>query len=197
MCVALVIAGVASSGIGIIQVFARGIPDDVWISSTGYVGRASGNLRQPNQLGTLLLWSLMASIWLFEARVLRFRTTVALAAAFVLVLVLTGSRAGLLGLAIIVAWCSVERRLSRRARGILFFSPIFYAVCWAAVFAWARDVGDAFGDWDLRRQNVGFTSGRAQLWSQAWRLIINDPWTGVGCRPIQLRDHADTDGRAG
>jgi ABC-type Mn2+/Zn2+ transport system permease subunit len=55
--IALAVAGVASALIGLVQVFAPKLPDGDWIALAAIVGRATGNLRQPNHLSSLLLWS--------------------------------------------------------------------------------------------------------------------------------------------
>ena len=49
------LAGLAGVAIGCVQVFAPGLTDGQWIARSGYVGRAVGNVRQPNHLATLLL----------------------------------------------------------------------------------------------------------------------------------------------
>ena len=61
-------AGIASSAIGLVQVFAPHLADGDWIALASPPGRATGNLRQPNHLSSLLLWSVVAAIWLGEAR---------------------------------------------------------------------------------------------------------------------------------
>jgi hypothetical protein len=55
------VAGVLNLGIGLVQVFAPDWPDGDWIAASGIVGRAVGNLRQPNHLSSLLLWSAIAA----------------------------------------------------------------------------------------------------------------------------------------
>jgi hypothetical protein len=59
-CIALVVAGVASSAIGLIQVLAPQLADGDWIAQASLPGRATGNVRQPNHLSSLLLWSVVA-----------------------------------------------------------------------------------------------------------------------------------------
>jgi len=56
-CLAWVAAGVANAGVAIVQVFAPTWPDGDWIARSGIPGRAVGNLRQPNHLSSLLMWS--------------------------------------------------------------------------------------------------------------------------------------------
>ena len=87
-CVALVVAGVANSLIGVLQVFAPQWADGDWIAPVATAGRAVGNLRQPNHLSSLLLWSLIGVVWLGEARLLRRIFMMPLAALLLFVVVL-------------------------------------------------------------------------------------------------------------
>ena len=50
-------AGLLNSAIALIQVFAPQWADGDWIARSAIPGRAVGNMRQPNHLATLLLWS--------------------------------------------------------------------------------------------------------------------------------------------
>ena len=91
-------------------------------------GRATGNLRQPNHLSSLLLWSVVAAVWLGEAKVLDRRLALGLAVAFIYVVVLSASRTGALGMLTLAALgparpppvaadahrCSCSRRCSTR-----------------------------------------------------------------------------------
>ena len=68
---AMLVAGVASLLVGLVQVFAPDATGTEWIARTGIAGRAVGNLRQPNHLSTLLLWSAVAVVPLLETQALR------------------------------------------------------------------------------------------------------------------------------
>ncbi len=108
---ALAAAGLCSLWIGLMQVFAPSWVDGTWIARAGIPGRAVGNLRQPNHLSTLLLWSAVAAVPLVEAQTLRRHVAarITLCALFALVLfgvVLSGSRTGLLGVTVLLAWGS-------------------------------------------------------------------------------------------
>ncbi|MGE0226824.1 MAG: pilin glycosylation ligase domain-containing protein, partial [Acetobacteraceae bacterium] len=65
-CVALLIAGVAGTLIGFVQVYAPQWADGTWIAVSANGDRAVGNLRQPNHLSSLLLWAMIATVWLGE-----------------------------------------------------------------------------------------------------------------------------------
>ena len=56
-CWAWLIAGLLNVAIALVQVFWPDMADGDWIAVSGIAGRAVGNLRQPNHLSSLLLWS--------------------------------------------------------------------------------------------------------------------------------------------
>lgn len=175
LCVAFVVAGVASSGIGLIQVFLPSLLDRAWLATLSVPGHATGNMRQPNLLSSLLVWSIIAAIWLVEARAIRRRTGVALALMFLYVVVLTGSRTGALELLVLMAWGASDRSLSRYSRWLLLLAPAIYGVLWGVTNAWAY-YGDHVVGGSLRLTS----SGRFVIWSEALSLIASHPWFGVG-----------------
>ena len=130
---AFLLAGIASLLIGLAQVFAPDASGSQWIARTGIPGRAVGNLRQPNHLSTLLLWSSVAVVPLLETPALRRHVAVkvalcALFAGMLFGVVLSGSRTGLVGVAGLVFWGLLDRRLSRASRGLLMASPLICLV---------------------------------------------------------------------
>ncbi len=67
----LAVAGLLSAGVAVIQLFAPGLADGTFVARSGGGGRAAGNLRQANHLATLMLWSVVAVVWLAERRLRR------------------------------------------------------------------------------------------------------------------------------
>jgi O-antigen ligase len=203
-CVALVVAGLASSAIGLIQVYAPQWTDGNWIAHTPSGGRAVGNVRQPNHLSSLLLWSIVAAVWLGEVRWLSRNVASAMALLFVFVLVLSASRTGALGTVTIAAWGLVDRRLSRQARVALLLAPIAYALIWLGAVEWAHASGQAFGGENRFSASGDVSSSRFAIWSNTLDLIRAHPWLGVGFgefnfawtltpfpgRPREFFDHA-------
>ena len=178
-CIALVIAGVASTVIGLIQVFAPGWADGDWIASSA-PGRATGNLRQPNHLSSLLLWSVIAAVWLGEARVLVRWLAVALALIFIYVIVLSASRTGALGMLTLAGWGLLDRRLSRRMRVLLVLAPFVYGAMWWGTSAWANYSHNVFGGQTRFGGGGDISSSRFAIWSNTLSLIAQRPWFGVG-----------------
>ena len=191
LCVALVVAGVLSVAVGMVQVFAPSWADGQWIASTSLEGRASGNLRQPNHLSSLLLWSLVASLWLFESlcglrRPLARAGLLLLAVGFIFGLVLSGSRTGMLGVLALAVWGALDRTLSRRSRLVLCLSPVIYALCWGGLTTWADLTGHVFGGAARLRSETDISSSRFGIWSDTLGLIAQHPWFGVGWGEFNL-----------
>jgi O-antigen ligase len=179
-CIGLVVAGVLCSAVGIVQVFAPGWADGNWIARSGLEGRAVGNMRQPNHLSSLLLWAIVAAVWLGEARVLRRGSGALLALLFVFVVVLTGSRTGALSMLLLTAWGALDRRLSRPARGLLIAAPLLYGACWLATGAWADATHHVFGGETRFSTQGDVSSSRLAIWANTLTLIRMHPWAGVG-----------------
>ena len=144
-CWGWVVAGLLNVAIGAVQVFWPALPDGNWIAHSGYPGRAVGNLRQPNHLSSLLLWSCIASAALLQlGRISRGIATLFFAA-FVFTVVLTASRTGLVSVLLLALWGALDRRLSRPVRLLLGAAPLIYAVSWLGMAQWAALSSSSFG----------------------------------------------------
>ena len=179
-CIGLVVAGLASSAIGIIEVFVPDWADGDWIASTTIAGRAVGNMRQPNHLSSLLLWGLIAALWLGQTGVLRRGVDSLLALLFIFVIVLSGSRTGAVGMLMLAVWGGLDQRLSRRARALLLLAPVAYAACWFATSAWADYSQHVFGGETRFSSKGDISSSRYGIWANTLTLIGMHPWVGVG-----------------
>ena len=179
-CVGLLVAGIASALIGLLQVFKPLAPDGDWIAIAAIAGRATGNLRQPNHLSSLLLWSIVAAVWLGEVKTIDGRVALVLALVFLYVVVLTGSRTGALGTLTLAGWGLLDRRLSRRARIALVLAPLVYAAAWWLTSQWAALSHQVFGAQTRFSASDNFSSNRVAIWSNALSLIASHPWLGVG-----------------
>jgi O-antigen ligase len=180
-------AGAASTTIGLIQIFAPAWADGEWIARSGLPGRAVGNLRQPNHLATLLLWSTVSTVPLLEMCRRTPRRRVAggwLGALFVLLLfgiVLSGSRTGLVGVSILLLWGLLDARLSRASRALLIASPLICISSWGLLEALTSAQGSAAHLGTAARAGEGDpSSGRFAIWRDTLALIALNPWLGVG-----------------
>jgi O-antigen ligase len=184
---AWVVAGLASALVALVQVFAPQWADGQWIARSGIAGRAVGNLRQPNHLATLLLWSVAALVPLHEAcrgssRARAASVAAWLAAALLLFgVMLSGSRTGLLGVVVLAAWGLLDRRLSGAARALLLATPLLCAAGWI-LLEWlaAAQSGPAALGAAARVGERDASGGRFSIWRDTLALISQHPWLGVG-----------------
>lgn len=203
LCCALVLAGLLSVAIGIVQVFLPNWCDGDVIARSSFSGRAVGNLRQPNHLSTLLVWAAIGAVWLGEAKALHRSVASTLHAVMVFGVVLSASRTGLVGVLILAIWGLLDRRLSRTSRLLLVLSPVIYACSWFALAAWAELSQQVFGGEQRLTVEGPLSTTRYGIWSNTLTLIARHPWTGVGFgefnfawtltpfpgRPVEFFDH--------
>ncbi len=177
LCWALVMAGLLSSAVGVIQVFAPDLANGQWIAISAAEGRASGNLRQPNHLSTFLLWSVIAALWLAESGRMHRAAAGGFAYAFIFTLVLTASRTGVVGVGILALWGALDRRLSRPARVMMLAAPVAYFLFWAGLATWAHG---SFGGEARLTDTADSPNSRRHIWANTLSLISRHPWFGVG-----------------
>jgi hypothetical protein len=201
--VGLTVAGTLSAVVAMIQVFWPGLTEgdvmDKLIARSGLVGRAVGNLRQPNHLASVLLWGLIALVPLAEWRP---RWRWALGACGLLMMfavLLSASRTGWLGLAVLfvwgvadlVAWIvdrrdgkeaeseAANRRLQAAQRYALLLVPAIAAVMWFGLDRWAAETHHVFGA-HARLAEHDVSSSRIGIWGNTLAMIRQQPWTGTG-----------------
>lgn len=140
-------------------------------------GRVPGNLGQPNHLSTLLLMGGVAMAYAHERGLIR-GTVLALGAAFLsLVLVLTSSRSGLVGVV------AVSIFMVCKSRGRALQLPVRGVVIWGSGFLLATWLLPHLSQWLLvgdRGLSLTTTSGRLVMWEQVARGIAERPWLGYG-----------------
>lgn len=185
LCAGWVVAGVLNTAIGAVQVFAPQWPDGRWIARSGLAGRAVGNLRQPNHLSSLLLWAAMAVVPLVERGRLRRGLGAGLFALLCFAVVLTASRTGVLGIGLLALWGLLDRRLARPTRALLLLAPVFYALGWLGLSAWAEASHHAFGG-ETRLAEADLSGSRFGIWANTLALIRRQPWAGVGFGEFNL-----------
>jgi len=179
VCQGLALAGVLSVVVAIVQVFIPGWADGTLIAGSAIEGRATGNLRQPNHLRSLLLWSGIAVLWLAETQRLGRRIAAALLLAFVFALVLAASRTGIVGVGLLALWGVLDRRLSRFTRGALMLAPLAYLVFFGGLALWSHFSHDVFGG-ESRLSEAESPNSRLNIWFDTLVLIARHPWLGVG-----------------
>ncbi len=200
-CMALIFTGVLNTLVGMVQVFAPQWADGQWIATASVPGRASGNLRQPNHLSSLLLWAAVALVWMLETgwgwgrrqdgtdharRKLVVFSTALLGSLFMLGLVLSASRTGTLGVIVLALWGALDRQRPRAVRAMLLLSPLVYALCWLGLTEWARESHQVFGGAARLTADGDMSSSRFGIWANTLELIAQHPWFGVGFGEFNL-----------
>ena len=179
------IAGLLNVVVALIQVFAPSLPDGSWIAASTIVGRAVGNLRQPNHLSSLLLWSCISAVALLELKRLSLRAAALALALLIFAVVLSASRTGLVSVLLLALWGLVDRRLSRPARLLLLAAPLLYALSWQAMVWWAQAAELSFGG-AARIAEADLSGSRFGIWRDTWALVQAHPWAGVGFGEFNL-----------
>lgn len=200
LCWGLLIAGLASIAVSVVQVFAPAVADGSLIARSGIPGRAVGNLRQPNHLASLMMWGSVAAVFITEKRGWRWLLAPLLFAC-VFTVVLSASRTGFIGVAMLAVWGLVDRKLSRSARLALIATPLMLGASWWLMAQWSAE-GHTFGAASRLSEGAGSPS-RLAILRDAWALTLAHPWLGVGwgefnfawslspfpTRPIAFFDH--------
>lgn len=203
---ALLVASIASSLIAVVQVFLPSWADGRLVAYPTAPGRAVGNMRQPNQLATLLVWGGGALIgWGAWKRWPAGRIGAVLWI-LTLAVVLSASRTGMVGIGMLALWGLIDRRLSPRLRLLMLATLPLYFAGWWAMEQWSAHTGDFFyGDDQIKKTLHGDpSSSRGRIWANTLSLIAAHPWTGVGAgrfnfvwsmtpfpnRPIAFFDHS-------
>ena len=189
--VLMVVGGVCSAIVALVQAL------DIWefagwITRLQSLRRPGGNLAQPNQLATLLLFSIASTAYLFESRRLSVLVALPIAAVLLCGLSVTESRSGVLGLLLMAAWWFAKRRrlgftLSVPAVG---FWLIFFGCCfwfWPTCFNFIQE-----GGWTESTVTQVNTSdgGRLVIWQQLWQAVLIRPWFGWGLREVSSAQNA-------
>jgi O-antigen ligase len=184
-CWGWLVAGLANVGIAFVQVFYPAWAGNDWIASSGLVGRAVGNLRQPNHLSSVLLWGVIATVALAQLGRLRLRWAVPALALMLWAVVLTASRTGLVSVLLLALWGLADRRAVRPLRLVLLAAPLIYAIAWGLMAQWATLTQQTFGG-AARLAESDISSSRFAIWADTLALIRAHPWFGVGWGEFNL-----------
>ncbi|WP_233151648.1 PglL family O-oligosaccharyltransferase [Pelomonas sp. KK5] len=191
LCWSLLAAGLLSLLVSIIQVFLPDLPDGHLIARSGIPGRAVGNMRQPNHLASLLMWSSVAAVFLADQGSLRKadrRVALPLLLfGFVFAVILSASRTGMVGVFLLALWGLLDRRLKPASRWSLVATPLMMAASWYAMYLWANSGGGhAFGAESRLASEGAGSPERMKILANAWELVKRNPWTGVGWGEFNL-----------
>lgn len=171
------ISALGSAMIGLLQWLKLEGAMGIFAVQTDIGDPAMGNLGQPNQLATLLLMGMAAYAYIFERRVIG-AAIFALGIAFMTaILVMTHSRAGMLGVLELSSFL-----LWKRSAASLRISA-HHVVGWVLLFA-ALSFLSPHVDSALQiytdHEALFSANGRMLIWSQAIEGIRHSPWLGYG-----------------
>ena len=188
LCIGLLVAGLASVVISVLQVFWPDQCDGTFIACSGLPGRAIGNMRQPNHLASLLIWGCVAAAWLSDRHLpARVGAAVLPLVLFALLFadVLSASRTGMADVLMLTFWGGIDKRLSRRTRAALICAPLLWGLGYGLMHEWAAH-GHAFGaETRIHDEGAGSPS-RLGILRNAMTLIARNPWVGVGWGEFNL-----------
>ncbi|MCV2362481.1 Wzy polymerase domain-containing protein [Paucibacter sp. DJ1R-11] len=189
LCWGLLMAGLLSLLVSVVQVFAPSLADGTLIARSGVPGRAVGNMRQPNHLASLLMWASVAAVFLGNQRRFAFAggrlALPLLLFGFVFAVVLTASRTGMIGVLILALWGILDRKLERDARLSLLATPLMLVLSWWLMSIWASHGAHAFGAESRLSEGAGSPS-RIAILLNAWELLKLNPLSGVGWGEFNL-----------
>ncbi len=200
----LAVAGAVGLLLSLVQVFHPAWADGVFIAVPTIAGRAVANLRQPNHLSTVLVFACAAAAWLGAQGRLNERLAALGVAGFIVGIVLTASRTGMVGMAFLTLWGCLDRQLPRSLRWTLIGAPAIYGLAWGGMWLWSHaDKSVAFAAEARLHDGSDISSSRFKIWANVLELIRQQPWLGVGygrfnfawsmtpfpTRPVAFFDH--------
>jgi O-antigen ligase len=168
LLVGIMVASLFNAVVALVQMAAPGWADDMWIARTAVPhDRASGNLRQPNQLATLMVWGLLATSYFWRRQPVRW---LVFSVPLLATLVATGSRTGMVSLLLIAIVALLRSRRVRlwRAKGWLALLLVVAPLAWIVGSIFTRSTANAA------------LSQRLALWRDVLEMISQHPWFGVG-----------------
>lgn len=176
------IAAVLSSAIGLVQFFGLAQILAPAVHVPAYMGDALGNLRQRNQLASLLVMGMAALMW-WQARGLALRHVLWMLVLLALGLAATASRTGLLQMLFLCAWCWLHRRTDGNGSAWVWASvTLGLYLLFSALLPWllVTTTGHGVVGAVSRMAQLDGCGSRSVLWSNVLHLIGQKPWTGWG-----------------
>jgi len=167
---------------GLVAALHLGHPLNPWLLLPGF-----DNLRFFGQFAAVLLPLIAASYLILQGQRRRYRWLVfGVLVLWWCVLLMTESRAALLGAGTALLLCALLRPLRRRwlptlgfsfVLGLLLYLGLFVLLPWLGVVEVASHWGGRIAQ-TLHSDNP--LSGRQVLWAEAWGHALQHPWLGLG-----------------
>lgn len=186
--------------VGIAAILSVGLQLRQWFQLDGLelwtLGSASwrphANLGQPNQLGTLLLWGVLAAVWGVVRRRIDARIATLMAAFLLFGVALTGSRTAWLGVALLVAAAWLWRHLwSNKWLPWAASGLALYFVACVMGLGWLQQAFQGSLNSDLLSD---MTRMGGEIRPLAWSILLDalwqKPWDGYGWGQIVMAQMA-------
>ena len=152
----------------------------IWASRQELSNRPMGNIAQPNQLATLLLFGAVALWHEYEQRRLGGTTAALLVAVLLVVAALTQSRTALLMALAVAGFLALKLKLGQPIHRTAWPIPLVALGAFLALFALAPVVNAALLHADMRDVALTDLNGRQTIWRQLVQAAIESPWLGYG-----------------
>lgn len=177
-------AALISSAMGLVQYFGAADAFSPWLH-VSELGEANANLRQRNQLATLLAIGMLSVLW-WQANGLKTRHALWMLALLAIGNAATTSRTGLLHMLLVTAWAvwgalrnrdNAPRFSPRLALGAL---AVYLLANWGLPWLLTTLSGQNVVDAMTRMGHNEGCGSRRVLWANVLQLISQKPWTGWG-----------------
>jgi O-antigen ligase len=192
------VADALFAGLALAALLSTGIALSQWLGLDGLGvlmapaamgGRPMANIGQPNHLATLLVWGLVAVWWAHTRRSIG-GVGATLAAAFLLAgVVLTQSRAGLLGVALLgiaAVWCRDTLKTRQQAPAWVALA-LWFVIALVALDPLSREW---LGTTPRSVTDAAAPRERLAIYAFALSAIAQQPWSGYGWNQI-VTAHGD------
>ena len=173
------VAALVSAAIGLAQWLMVQDGLAMYAVQTDVGDRAMGNLGQPNQLATLLLMGMMALTYVYQQKIIGRLGWVIAMVFMTLVLVMTGSRAGMLGVLVLAAfliWKSRREKLGITTGDIVVW--VLGYVLGNLMLPYLAELLLMEGGRSI--ESLTHTNDRWVIWQQIVHGIFTAPWVGYG-----------------
>ena len=163
---------------------------DIWSMGEG-VGRPFANFGQPNQLGTFLIWGLLALAWGVIRRHIGGGVAIGISLYLSFGLALTSSHTAWLAISLLVACSWMWRRFWPDARWSWMVSglAVYFVLCNMCI-GWLSQAltGASAEDWGGIARISG--ESRPAIWALFLDAALQQPWWGYGWNQVVLAQMA-------
>ena len=169
----------------------------IWMSESGYGSRASGNLAQPNNLGTLLTWGLLSVLILREKGSIGRLGSLGLTALMLIALAFTQSRTALVQGPIVLAGLAWARTRGVRLQTSLWTIAAVTVALWLMAWLTPATLDALLLAKPETLAQRGAASARFAMWPTLIDAVSMRPWHGYGWLQVGAAQFAAADHHPG